>query len=164
MSTLGFDNYVEPLKLYLQKYREAMKVGRIWYLTAILERKYLVLYLLVSRERGRWKQSSLTWEEKSWQGSSSRFAFHCFTLCYLVSPYSILRIPYSSLLSTCVLPLLTQTLNRPWLPVRETSCSPTAMASSFNCRASWERWSTKLQAFTHSIELVEAKVLYIIKN
>ena len=29
MSTLGFDNYVEPLKLYLQKYREAMKVGRI---------------------------------------------------------------------------------------------------------------------------------------
>ena len=26
MSTLGFDNYVEPLKLYLQKYREAMKV------------------------------------------------------------------------------------------------------------------------------------------
>merc|ERR1712203_731454 len=26
MSTLGFDNYVEPLKLYLQKYRESMKV------------------------------------------------------------------------------------------------------------------------------------------
>ncbi|KAG8178452.1 hypothetical protein JTE90_026551 [Oedothorax gibbosus] len=25
MSTLGFDNYVEPLKLYLQKYRESMK-------------------------------------------------------------------------------------------------------------------------------------------
>ncbi|RWS26605.1 nuclear transcription factor Y subunit beta-like protein [Leptotrombidium deliense] len=25
MSTLGFDNYVDPLKLYLQKYREAMK-------------------------------------------------------------------------------------------------------------------------------------------
>ena len=25
MSNLGFDNYVEPLKLYLQKYREAMK-------------------------------------------------------------------------------------------------------------------------------------------
>ncbi|KAL3218952.1 hypothetical protein MRX96_031216 [Rhipicephalus microplus] len=25
MSTLGFDNYIEPLKLYLQKYREAMK-------------------------------------------------------------------------------------------------------------------------------------------
>ena len=25
MSTLGFDNYVEPLKLYLQKYREATK-------------------------------------------------------------------------------------------------------------------------------------------
>ncbi|XP_060535951.1 nuclear transcription factor Y subunit beta [Cylas formicarius] len=25
MSTLGFDNYVEPLKLYLQKYREAVK-------------------------------------------------------------------------------------------------------------------------------------------
>lgn len=25
MSTLGFDNYVEPLKLYLQKYREAAK-------------------------------------------------------------------------------------------------------------------------------------------
>ena len=25
MSTLGFDNYVEPLKLYLQKYREGTK-------------------------------------------------------------------------------------------------------------------------------------------
>lgn len=25
MSTLGFDNYVEPLKIYLQKYREAAK-------------------------------------------------------------------------------------------------------------------------------------------
>lgn len=24
MSTLGFDNYVEPLKLYLQKYREVI--------------------------------------------------------------------------------------------------------------------------------------------
>ena len=28
MSPLGFDNYVEPLKLYLQKYREAMKGER----------------------------------------------------------------------------------------------------------------------------------------
>ncbi|GIY23680.1 nuclear transcription factor Y subunit beta [Caerostris darwini] len=28
MSTLGFDNYVEPLKLYLQKYRESMKGGK----------------------------------------------------------------------------------------------------------------------------------------
>ncbi|GIY58102.1 hypothetical protein CEXT_294791 [Caerostris extrusa] len=28
MSTLGFDNYVEPLKLYLQKYREFMKGGK----------------------------------------------------------------------------------------------------------------------------------------
>merc|ERR1739847_86876 len=28
MSTLGFDNYVEPLKLYLQKYRESMKGER----------------------------------------------------------------------------------------------------------------------------------------
>merc|ERR1711915_386091 len=28
MSTLGFDNYVEPLKLYLQKFREAMKGER----------------------------------------------------------------------------------------------------------------------------------------
>ena len=28
MSTLGFDNSVEPLKLYLQKYREAMKGER----------------------------------------------------------------------------------------------------------------------------------------
>ena len=25
MSTLGFDNYVEPLKLYRQKYRESTK-------------------------------------------------------------------------------------------------------------------------------------------
>jgi len=28
MSTLGFDNYVEPLKLYLQKYRESVKGER----------------------------------------------------------------------------------------------------------------------------------------
>ncbi|XP_047115559.1 nuclear transcription factor Y subunit beta isoform X2 [Schistocerca piceifrons] len=28
MTTLGFDNYVEPLKLYLQKYREATKVDK----------------------------------------------------------------------------------------------------------------------------------------
>jgi len=28
MSSLGFDNYVEPLKQYLQKYREAMKGER----------------------------------------------------------------------------------------------------------------------------------------
>ena len=28
MSNLGFDNYIEPLKLYLQKYREAMKGER----------------------------------------------------------------------------------------------------------------------------------------
>lgn len=25
MSVLGFDNYVEPLKIYLQKYRESVK-------------------------------------------------------------------------------------------------------------------------------------------
>jgi hypothetical protein len=25
MSTLGLENYVEPLKIYLQKYRETMK-------------------------------------------------------------------------------------------------------------------------------------------
>ena len=28
MSTLGFDNYVEPLKTYLQKYRESIKGER----------------------------------------------------------------------------------------------------------------------------------------
>ncbi|KAL3267892.1 hypothetical protein HHI36_007031 [Cryptolaemus montrouzieri] len=28
MSTLGFDNYVEPLKIYLQKYREAAKIEK----------------------------------------------------------------------------------------------------------------------------------------
>lgn len=28
MSTLGFDNYVEPLKTYLQKYRESIKGDR----------------------------------------------------------------------------------------------------------------------------------------
>jgi nuclear transcription Y subunit beta len=28
MSTLGFDSYVEPLKLYLQKYRESVKVEK----------------------------------------------------------------------------------------------------------------------------------------
>lgn len=27
MSTLGFDKYVEPLKLYLAKYREVRKCG-----------------------------------------------------------------------------------------------------------------------------------------
>ncbi|CAG9865249.1 unnamed protein product [Phyllotreta striolata] len=29
MNTLGFDNYIEPLKIYLQKYREAAKSDRI---------------------------------------------------------------------------------------------------------------------------------------
>lgn len=29
MTTLGFDNYVEPLKLYLQKYREATKGEKV---------------------------------------------------------------------------------------------------------------------------------------
>ncbi|GLV46219.1 Nuclear factor Y-box B [Carabus blaptoides fortunei] len=29
MTTLGFDNYVEPLKLYLQKYREATKGDKV---------------------------------------------------------------------------------------------------------------------------------------
>ena len=29
MSTLGFDNYVEPLKTYLQKYRESIKGDRV---------------------------------------------------------------------------------------------------------------------------------------
>ncbi|GAB6029429.1 hypothetical protein CHUAL_014156 [Chamberlinius hualienensis] len=29
MSTLGFDNYVDPLKLYLQKYRDIMKGDRL---------------------------------------------------------------------------------------------------------------------------------------
>lgn len=29
MTTLGFDNYVEPLKLYLQKYREVTKGDKI---------------------------------------------------------------------------------------------------------------------------------------
>ncbi|KAK9889774.1 hypothetical protein WA026_007151 [Henosepilachna vigintioctopunctata] len=28
MSTLGFENYVEPLKIYLQKYREAAKIDK----------------------------------------------------------------------------------------------------------------------------------------
>ena len=51
MSTLGFDNYVEPLKLYLQKYREAMKVGRIWYLTAILEKIFGFIFAGFQGER-----------------------------------------------------------------------------------------------------------------
>ena len=29
MSTLGFDSYVEPLKLYLQKFREVSQVSPI---------------------------------------------------------------------------------------------------------------------------------------
>jgi nuclear transcription Y subunit beta len=28
MSQLGFDDYVEPLKLYLQKYRESLKTEK----------------------------------------------------------------------------------------------------------------------------------------
>ena len=28
MSTLGFDDYVEPLKLYLARYREAVRVAK----------------------------------------------------------------------------------------------------------------------------------------
>ena len=54
---------------------------------------------MVSRERGRWKQSSLTWEEKSWQGSSSRFAFHSIVSPYVIWYPSIPRIPCSSPLS-----------------------------------------------------------------
>ncbi|KAF5277413.1 hypothetical protein FQA39_LY06226 [Lamprigera yunnana] len=36
MSTLGFDNYVEPLKIYLQKYREAAKTEKNLQSTEIL--------------------------------------------------------------------------------------------------------------------------------
>lgn len=28
MTTLGFDNYIEPLKVFLQKYRESSKTDR----------------------------------------------------------------------------------------------------------------------------------------
>ena len=53
MSTLGFDNYVEPLKLYLQKYREAMKgekqpgdgfeeIDEVISMKTILEEKLLI--------------------------------------------------------------------------------------------------------------------------
>ncbi|KAF5285684.1 hypothetical protein FQR65_LT13069 [Abscondita terminalis] len=36
MSTLGFDNYVEPLKIYLQKYREAAKTEKNLHSSEIL--------------------------------------------------------------------------------------------------------------------------------
>lgn len=36
MSTLGFDMYVEPLKLYLQKFREVMLVSTILHHTFVL--------------------------------------------------------------------------------------------------------------------------------
>ncbi|KAI4461970.1 ccaat-binding transcription factor-related [Holotrichia oblita] len=36
MSTLGFDNYVEPLKLYLQKYREAAKTDKNLHSTDVI--------------------------------------------------------------------------------------------------------------------------------
>ena len=68
MSTLGFDNYVEPLKLYLQKYREAMKV--------CLKKEPIttwVLHSLVFRVRGKWRRSFPTLEEKLWLDSSFRF-------------------------------------------------------------------------------------------
>ena len=42
LSTKGFDNYVTPLKLYLQKYREAVKV-RLKLTFAILKDKLLFL-------------------------------------------------------------------------------------------------------------------------
>ena len=71
MSTLGFDNYVEPLKLYLQKYREAMKVK---------------MSVLMSnnpdfcRERGRSRLSSPTWGEgMSWEASSCRSMWQATT-------------------------------------------------------------------------------------
>lgn len=38
MSTLGFDMYVEPLKLYLQKFREV----RAWTLTCLQHLNYLI--------------------------------------------------------------------------------------------------------------------------
>lgn len=38
MQTLGFDNYVEPLKLYLQKYRE---VSRTFYVLYVVHGSYL---------------------------------------------------------------------------------------------------------------------------
>lgn len=36
MTTLGFDNYVEPLKLYLQKYREATKSDKVLQTTELV--------------------------------------------------------------------------------------------------------------------------------
>ena len=38
MQTLGFDNYVEPLKLYLQKYRE---VSCTFYVLYVVHGSYL---------------------------------------------------------------------------------------------------------------------------
>lgn len=36
MTTLGFDNYVDPLKLYLQKYREATKGDKVLQATELV--------------------------------------------------------------------------------------------------------------------------------
>ena len=59
MSTLGFDSYVEPLKLYLQKFREVSKVSPIMLLRKlrytipfnflnmwIISQKYVITYII----------------------------------------------------------------------------------------------------------------------
>ena len=122
MSTLGFDNYVEPLKLYLQKYREAMKV--------CLKKEPIttwVLHSLVFRVRGKWRRSFPTLEEKLWLDSSFRFGIPPPSN-YWLSLSTTLLLWYK----TCV--IWPCDLFRPWLPARVMSCSPIAMASSSNFR------------------------------
>ena len=130
MSTLGFDNYVEPLKLYLQKYREAMKV--------CLKKEPIttwVLHSLVFRVRGKWRRSFPTLEEKLWLDSSFRFGIPPPTnsllpiidhLCWQPSWFDTKPV-WSDLVIYFV-------NFRPWLPARVMSCSPIAMASSSNFR------------------------------
>lgn len=43
MSTLGFDNYVEPLKIYLQKYREVIYTVGYYYVYVINYKCYFRL-------------------------------------------------------------------------------------------------------------------------
>ena len=95
MSTLGFDNYVEPLKLYLQKYREAMKVCftglllKEQILADCVKQILMELYLVnFSRVRDRWRQSFPTLEEKLWLDSS----FRCTHFLHSLPVFFLIRI------------------------------------------------------------------------
>ncbi|CAB1323441.1 unnamed protein product, partial [Coregonus sp. 'balchen'] len=68
MSTLGFDMYVEPLKLYLQKFREAMKgekgIGGVSVTEGLGEE-------LTDDSFGKWGLNPHRNHQQSWLSSSS---------------------------------------------------------------------------------------------